>query len=163
MKALHTPCHTQDSICYFLEDGDQRAVFTGDTLFTGGIFSLAAESLNKTHSDTCKGCGRFFEGDAAQMNKALNETLASLPDDTKVYVSYLSILFSFKSSSEKMPTNASVQSGHEYTKSNVKFLLAISNSDAIKKLQAFAESNKQTQGILTIGDEKVRRNLSQSY
>lgn len=37
----------------------------------------------------------------------------------------------------------------------MKFLLAVSNSDAIKKLQAFAESNKQTQGILTIGDEKV--------
>lgn len=54
-----------------------------------------------------------------------------------------------------MPNNASVQSGHEYTKSNVKFLLAISDSDAIKKLQAFAESHKQTQGILTIGDEKV--------
>jgi hydroxyacylglutathione hydrolase len=48
-----------------------------------------------------------------------------------------------------------IQSGHEYTKSNVKFLLTVSNSDAIKKLQAFAESNKQTQGILTIGDEKV--------
>ena len=38
VKALHTPCHTQDSICYFMEDGDQRAVFTGDTLFIGGKF-----------------------------------------------------------------------------------------------------------------------------
>ena len=74
----------------------------------------------------------FLEADAAQTNKALNETLTSLPDDTKVF------------------------SGHEYTKSDVNFLLAISDSDAIKKLQAFAESNKQTQGILTIGDEKVR-------
>lgn len=36
VKALHTPCHTQDSICYFMEDGDQRVVFTGDTLFIGG-------------------------------------------------------------------------------------------------------------------------------
>lgn len=36
MKALHTPCHTQDSICFLFEDGDQRAVFTGDTLFIGG-------------------------------------------------------------------------------------------------------------------------------
>ncbi|KAL1986507.1 hypothetical protein VTN96DRAFT_6266 [Rasamsonia emersonii] len=111
-KALHTPCHTQDSICFFLEDGDQRVVFTGDTLFTGG-------------------CGRFFEGDAKQMHKALNETLASLPDDTKVY------------------------SGHEYTKSNVKFLLTVSQSPAIKKLQAFAEQNENTQGVLTIGDEKL--------
>lgn len=36
VKALHTPCHTQDSVCYFMEDGDQRVVFTGDTLFIGG-------------------------------------------------------------------------------------------------------------------------------
>ena len=36
VKALHTPCHTQDSICYFFEDGSDRAVFTGDTLFIGG-------------------------------------------------------------------------------------------------------------------------------
>lgn len=47
-------------------------------------------------SDSWTGCGRFFEGDAAQMNKALNETLASLPDDTKVYVRYPTVLFTFK-------------------------------------------------------------------
>jgi hydroxyacylglutathione hydrolase len=35
---LHTPCHTQDSICWLLEDGEERAVFTGDTLFIGGMF-----------------------------------------------------------------------------------------------------------------------------
>jgi hydroxyacylglutathione hydrolase len=34
------------------------------------------------------GCGRFFEGTAEDMHKALNEILASLPDDTKVYVSF---------------------------------------------------------------------------
>ena len=68
VKALHTPCHTQDSICYYFTDGDQRAVFTGDTLFIGG-------------------CGRFFEGTPEEMHKALNGTLAKLPDDTKVYVS----------------------------------------------------------------------------
>ncbi|KAL1990798.1 hypothetical protein VTN49DRAFT_5801 [Thermomyces lanuginosus] len=112
VKALHTPCHTQDSICWFFEDGNQRAVFTGDTLFTGG-------------------CGRFFEGTAEQMHKALNETLASLPDDTKVY------------------------SGHEYTRSNVKFLLTVSRSPAIQKLEEFAAKNKNTQGVLTIGDEKA--------
>lgn len=36
VKALYTPCHTQDSICYFMEDGNERVVFTGDTLFIGG-------------------------------------------------------------------------------------------------------------------------------
>ena len=37
VKALHTPCHTQDSICWLMEDGNERVVFTGDTLFIGGI------------------------------------------------------------------------------------------------------------------------------
>jgi hydroxyacylglutathione hydrolase len=36
VTALHTPCHTQDSICFLFEDGDERVVFTGDTLFIGG-------------------------------------------------------------------------------------------------------------------------------
>lgn len=36
VRSLHTPCHTQDSICYFVQDGDEKAVFTGDTLFIAG-------------------------------------------------------------------------------------------------------------------------------
>ena len=39
VKALHTPCHTQDSICWFMEDGAEKVVFTGDTLFIGGSYS----------------------------------------------------------------------------------------------------------------------------
>lgn len=68
VTALHTPCHTQDSICYFVEDSKtkQRAVFTGDTLFISG-------------------CGRFFEGNGKEMNVALNEVLGKLPKDTNVY------------------------------------------------------------------------------
>nr|POF21082.1 putative hydroxyacylglutathione hydrolase [Quercus suber] len=111
VKALHTPCHTQDSICYLFEDGNERAVFTGDTLFIGG-------------------CGRFFEGTAEEMDAALNKTLAALPDDTKVFP------------------------GHEYTKGNVKFGIKVSQSEAVKNLESFANSNKQTQGKFTIGDEK---------
>ncbi|GKT49258.1 putative hydroxymethylpyrimidine/ phosphomethylpyrimidine kinase 2 [Colletotrichum spaethianum] len=38
VKALHTPCHTQDSICWFMQDGEQKVVFTGDTLFISGGF-----------------------------------------------------------------------------------------------------------------------------
>jgi hypothetical protein len=34
-----------------------------------------------------KGCGKFFEGTAEEMNTALNKTLAAVPDDTTVYVS----------------------------------------------------------------------------
>lgn len=111
VTALHTPCHTQDSICYFFEDDTGRAVFTGDTLFIGG-------------------CGRFFEGNATEMHKALNETLAALPNDTKVYP------------------------GHEYTKGNVRFAKKILNNDAIQNLDEYTQANKETMGKFTIGDEK---------
>jgi hydroxyacylglutathione hydrolase len=114
VTALHTPCHTQDSICWFMEDKttNDRVVFTGDTLFIGG-------------------CGKFFEGNGTEMNKALNEVLAGLPDDTKVFP------------------------GHEYTKSNVKFLVKVDGGNsAIKALEKFADENKETQGKFTIGQEK---------
>ena len=44
-KILFTPCHTRDSLCYYLieQEGQAGSVFTGDTLFLAG-------------------CGRFFEG-----------------------------------------------------------------------------------------------------
>ena len=50
-----------------------------------------------------------------------------------------------------------IQPGHEYTKANVKFAVSVLQSEPVKKLQAFAESNKETQGKFTIGDEKVSR------
>ncbi|CEH18315.1 Glyoxylase [Ceraceosorus bombacis] len=66
-KIYATPCHTQDSHAFFLQDeAGKKGVFTGDTLFVGG-------------------CGRFFEGTPEEMHRALNTVLASLPDDTIVY------------------------------------------------------------------------------
>lgn len=32
-RCIATPCHTQDSICFHVKDGEQEGVFTGDTLF----------------------------------------------------------------------------------------------------------------------------------
>ncbi|KAG5645901.1 hypothetical protein DXG03_005048 [Asterophora parasitica] len=69
VKCLATPCHTQDSICYYVTDTANEAqagsVFTGDTLFIAG-------------------CGRFFEGTGEEMNRALTY-LGTLPDATVVY------------------------------------------------------------------------------
>ena len=95
VTALHTPCHTQDSICYYMEDGNQRSVFTGDTLFIGGKKeeqSIESVDLSDHQFFVCfcspfLGCGRFFEGNATEMNRALNQVLAALPDDTRVFVS----------------------------------------------------------------------------
>ena len=121
VRGLYTPCHTQDSISWFMEDREQgqRAVFTGDTLFHAG-------------------CGKFFEGTAEEMDAALNSTLAALPDDTRVFP------------------------GHEYTRSNVKFAVTVLQNEALARLRDFADSNKETQGKFTIGDEKVRGHLTLS-
>jgi hydroxyacylglutathione hydrolase len=114
VTALHTPCHTQDSICYFFHDKstDEKALFCGDTLFIGG-------------------CGRFFEGTAEEMDKALNQTLGSLPDDTKVFP------------------------GHEYTKGNARFAITVIQDEPVKNLLEFAEKTSESQGKFTIGDEKA--------
>lgn len=43
-------------------------------------------ALIVTDSDVGLGCGKFFEGTASEMHSALNNVLASLPDDTRVFV-----------------------------------------------------------------------------
>ncbi|KAL1926411.1 hypothetical protein VTP01DRAFT_5740 [Rhizomucor pusillus] len=65
---LHTPCHTKGHICYYVTDPrtDEKAVFTGDTLFLAGI-------------------GRFLEGDVRDMYAILFHVLMKLPDDTWIY------------------------------------------------------------------------------
>lgn len=110
------------------DKGTPGGVFTGDTLFIAG-------------------CGRFFEGDGAQMLKALNY-LTTLPEETVVY------------------------NGHEYTTGSVRIrsISGISHSltewqaafgksvdptnEAINRLQKLAKDNKITTGLTTIGDEK---------
>jgi len=90
-RAIFIPAHTRGHLAYYFEDA--KSVFTGDTLFAGG-------------------CGRLFEGDAAQMKASL-ERLASLPDDTLVYC------------------------GHEYTESNLRFAITLepNNTALISRLR----------------------------
>ncbi|XP_065780093.1 hydroxyacylglutathione hydrolase, mitochondrial isoform X2 [Muntiacus reevesi] len=69
VKCLSTPCHTSGHICYFVtkpNSPEPPAVFTGDTLFVAG-------------------CGKFYEGTADEMYKALLEVLGRLPPDTEKY------------------------------------------------------------------------------
>jgi hydroxyacylglutathione hydrolase len=74
-RVIFIPAHTSGHVAYHFPE--ERVVFTGDTLFAGG-------------------CGRLFEGDAAQMMASLAR-LAALPDETLVYC------------------------GHEYTEKNLRF------------------------------------------
>jgi len=95
-KVHFTPCHTTGHVLYECQDASSpnAALFTGDTLFVGG-------------------CGRFFEGTAAQMYHNLIEVVAELPKQTQVYC------------------------GHEYTVKNLQFSLKVEpdNKHAQEKLE----------------------------
>lgn len=92
-RALHVPGHTRGAAAYVFDD----AVFTGDTLFL-------------------LGCGRLFEGTAAEMFSSLRR-LAALPTSTRVYC------------------------GHEYALGNLAF--AESLSDPPTALRSRAESLRE--------------------
>ncbi|KAA3464607.1 hydroxyacylglutathione hydrolase cytoplasmic [Gossypium australe] len=90
--ALHTPCHTKGHISYYItgKDGEDPAVFTGDTLFIAG-------------------CGKFFEGTAEQMYQSLCVTLGSLPKPTRVYCGHEYTVKNLQFASTVEPNNARIQ------------------------------------------------------
>lgn len=65
-EVWEVPAHTAGHIAYYLPDAD--AIFVGDTLFA-------------------MGCGRLFEGTAAQMYRAMRR-FETLPDVTQVYCAH---------------------------------------------------------------------------
>ena len=85
IKVIETPCHTLGHISFVVDgtmDGlNPPVLFPGDTLFVGG-------------------CGRFFEGTAAQMLKNMDQYRELSPDTL-------------------------VCPAHEYTESNFKFLASV--------------------------------------
>lgn len=66
VKVLHTPGHTPGGVCFFAPS--LKAVFTGDTLFAGGV-----------------GRTDLLGGDAEHLAKSIQEKLFSLGDDVVVY------------------------------------------------------------------------------
>jgi len=78
IKALHTPGHTPESTSYLLidEDGNEHAIFTGDTLFIGDVGrpDLAQKATNLTQEDL-----------ASWLFDSLREKIMPLPDDIIIY------------------------------------------------------------------------------
>lgn len=106
-EIVFNPGHTSGAVSYYLADAP--AVFTGDTLFLAG-------------------CGRLFEGTAAEMHASLSR-LAALPDDTLVYC------------------------GHEYTAANLRFAAAVEPESAVVAERARRTRVPSVPG--TIGEEKA--------
>lgn len=117
IECLATPCHTKGHICYYVTsdpeqdpqvgqqsqtfvDTQERAVFTGDTLFIAG-------------------CGRFFEGSSEQMNNNLNVILGSLPPDTKVYCGHEYTVTNLKFALTVEPQNLDVKSKLDWASNKV--------------------------------------------
>ena len=101
-RIIEIPGHTAGHIAYV----GHSMVFCGDTLFACG-------------------CGRLFEGTAAQMQVSLSK-LAALPGDTKVYCA------------------------HEYTLANIAFARAVEPDNAALLQREFDDREKRGNNIPTV-------------
>ena len=86
---IHIPGHTLGAVGYFVDGGKERAVFTGDTLFSAG-------------------CGRLFEGTPAQMHASFSRLL-DLPGDTRVYCGHEYTENNLRFAAHLEPSNADVE------------------------------------------------------
>lgn len=101
-RVLFIPGHTKGHVAYLFKN----RLFCGDTLFTAG-------------------CGRLFEGTAAEMHESLTK-LMKLPADTLVYC------------------------GHEYTEKNLQFAITVepNNKKVSERLQKVR--GLRAQGLSTV-------------
>ena len=91
---IHTPGHTLGHCAYYVPD--EASVFVGDTIFV-------------------MGCGKLFEGTAAQMFDSMAK-LAKLPPDTKVYCAHEYTMSNATFAVTAEPGNADLQAAVEQTK-----------------------------------------------
>lgn len=112
-RFLFIPCHTSGHVAVHF--AAEKVAFTGDTLFVAG-------------------CGRLFEGTAADMHNNMLK-LSALPEDTRIYP------------------------GHEYTINNLEFALTLEpNNAAIQaKLHWAQEARAKNQPTIpsTVAEEKT--------
>ncbi|MGZ8273216.1 MAG: hydroxyacylglutathione hydrolase [Burkholderiaceae bacterium] len=105
-QVFDVPGHTAGHIAYFAGDEAPPLLFCGDTLFGCG-------------------CGRLFEGTAAQMVASL-DSLAALPPSTRVYCA------------------------HEYTLSNIRFGLTVEPTNKALRARAARDQAARDRGEPTV-------------
>ena len=112
-RFLFIPCHTSGHVAVHF--AAEKVAFTGDTLFVAG-------------------CGRLFEGTAADMHNNMLK-LSALPEDTRIYP------------------------GHEYTIKNLEFALTLepNNAEVAAKLRWAQEARAKNQPTIpsTVAEEKT--------
>ncbi|WP_062112977.1 hydroxyacylglutathione hydrolase [Aureimonas sp. AU40] len=112
VEVIDTPGHTAGEISYYLPG--EKALFAADALFS-------------------LGCGRLFEGDAAEMWESL-QRLRALPDDTMLYC------------------------GHEYTATNARFAVDVDPGnlllqERVKEVETLRVEHRSTLPV-QLGREK---------
>eukprot|EP01113_Clastostelium_recurvatum_P025152 TRINITY_DN3022_c0_g2_i1.p1 TRINITY_DN3022_c0_g2~~TRINITY_DN3022_c0_g2_i1.p1 ORF type:complete len:354 (-),score=79.43 TRINITY_DN3022_c0_g2_i1:58-1119(-) len=135
VRALATPGHTTGHMIYHITSSSPSSpsssssssspsdvhdvssvLFTGDTLFLGG-------------------CGRFFEGSATDMHRALSHVIGGLEDNTLVYC------------------------GHEYSKNNLEFARTVdpTNKTLLDKYDWVCKQRDRGLPTVpsTVGEEKM--------
>ncbi|MBU6272864.1 MAG: hydroxyacylglutathione hydrolase [Betaproteobacteria bacterium] len=121
-RVIGVPGHTRGHIAYFaerLDPTDPPALFCGDTLFAGG-------------------CGRLFEGTAAQMLDSLAR-LRALPDDTRVYCA------------------------HEYTLANLRFAVAVDPDNAALQTRFALAQARRARGEPTVPGEMAAERATNPF
>lgn len=129
-QVMDVPGHTSSHIAFF--EQSKPALFCGDALFAGG-------------------CGRLFEGTAAQMHDSLQK-IAKLPHNTLIFC------------------------GHEYTVKNLSFAASIEPENIVIKerlenMKKLRQEGKptipsnlgieiETNPFLRVGDEALRKSLN---
>ena len=107
------PAHTAGHVAYYFED--EGLIFVGDTMFA-------------------MGCGRLFEGTAAQMYSNM-QRIAALPGDVRIYC------------------------GHEYTLANARFALHAEpeNQDVARRLEQVSAMRERGEVTLptTVAEERA--------
>jgi hydroxyacylglutathione hydrolase len=128
-RILEIPAHTSQHIAFWF--ADDRAVFTGDTLFA-------------------MGCGRLFEGTADQMWASLSK-LMKLPGDTRIYCGHEYTEANGRFALTVEPHNADlVARMEEVRKTRAKGLPTIPST---------MELEKKTNPFLRAGSSEIRRTL----
>ncbi|MFA4912652.1 MAG: hydroxyacylglutathione hydrolase [Comamonadaceae bacterium] len=124
LEVIDVPGHTAGHVAYAGSAGGQPSVlFSGDTLFAAG-------------------CGRLFEGTAAQMYDSF-EKILSLPLETSVFC------------------------GHEYTLANLRWALAVDSDNAVLQEAFLRAQHLRAQDTptlpTTLGQERATNPFARTH
>jgi hydroxyacylglutathione hydrolase len=130
-RCTHIPGHTLGAVAYYVEDGGQRAVFTGDTLFASG-------------------CGRLFEGSPAQMHASLS-SLLELPGDTRVWCGHEYTESNLRFAAHCEPGNADVKAARERA--------AALRAEGKPTVGTTLDEERRVNPFLRVGSAELRKSL----